>query len=233
MTLFTLAVLWGETASAQSADPEVSRIMAWFDHEPSVGATQQAALGWSGLGGEQEAGWRRRARWAFAAPEVLEGRAQVDSEREGRFTTREDMDALYNVEGTHTGTLDSGQSRWRGGLTARWDLSRLVFNPDELGASLESSRRTRLRIEVLESITQRYFERRQLQIRVLLSPPEDRSEAVILQLRIDELTAGLDAETGGWFSRSIRLRTPPQGGRGAASAGQEGGDPLDAIDAAP
>jgi hypothetical protein len=59
---------------------------------------------------------------------------------------------------------------------------------------------------VLDEITQLYYERR----RVLaeLSGAGDSAAALRLRLRADELAAGIDAWTGGWFGRHTQRLAP-------------------------
>jgi hypothetical protein len=57
---------------------------------------------------------------------------------------------------------------------------------------------------VLDEVTQLYFERRRTLL-ALRGAAGDDAEQARLRLRADELAAGLDAWTGGFFSR----RAPP------------------------
>ena len=57
-----------------------------------------------------------------------------------------------------------------------------------------------LRDDIMNEITRTYFERRRLQIETYLSPPRDIKQILEKDLRIQELTADLDALTGGYFS---------------------------------
>ena len=60
-----------------------------------------------------------------------------------------------------------------------------------------------LRDDILDEITRTYFERRRLQIDSYMSPPEDLKLKLEKELRIQELTADLDALTGGCFSERL------------------------------
>ena len=85
-------------------------------------------------------------------------------------------------------------------VVLRWTLGDLAFHPDALDVSREAREVVELRDEVLDEVTQLYFERR----RVLLALREGlqaAGESARLRLRADELAAGLDAWTGGFFSR--------------------------------
>ena len=59
-----------------------------------------------------------------------------------------------------------------------------------------------LRDDVLDEITQLYFERSR--VLVELAGAQTPEEALRLRLRASELAAGIDAWTGGWFSRALR-----------------------------
>jgi hypothetical protein len=95
---------------------------------------------------------------------------------------------------------DEAHSRdWELGVTLIWDLPGLVYHPEEIDISRETRALIELRDDVLDEITQLYFERR----RVLAewAARADSAERHRLRLRADELAAGIDAWTGGWFSR--------------------------------
>jgi len=61
----------------------------------------------------------------------------------------------------------------------------------------------KLRDQVLGEVTRLYFERRRLQAERLLTPKSDPMALVKEELRLMELTAGLDALTGGAFSAGV------------------------------
>ena len=63
-----------------------------------------------------------------------------------------------------------------------------------------------LRDDVLDEITQLYFERRR--VLVELAAAEAPGDTLRLRLRAAELAAGIDAWTGGWFSRALREPAP-------------------------
>lgn len=99
--------------------------------------------------------------------------------------------------------VDDVRYEWR----ATWDLSRMVFNPDELHAHAEALRMSDVRRDIQSLVVRLYFERR----RLLSGGPVDdkRGSAAELpaeeerrHLRALEIEAQLDAITGGAFSRS-------------------------------
>ena len=58
-----------------------------------------------------------------------------------------------------------------------------------------------LRDDVLDEITQLYFERQRVRRALAAAVSDDPAERERLALRAAELAAGLDAWTGGWFTR--------------------------------
>jgi phosphoribosylaminoimidazole (AIR) synthetase len=68
----------------------------------------------------------------------------------------------------------------------------------------------KLRDKVLSEVTRLYFERRRVQVEMLLSPKRDTMGQVKQQLRLMELTASIDALTGGAFSQALKRIKPTQ-----------------------
>jgi hypothetical protein len=63
-----------------------------------------------------------------------------------------------------------------------------------------------LRDDILDDVTRLYYERRRLQVDMMLSPPKTDKEKYDKLLRLEELAAGIDALTGGYFSSAIAQR---------------------------
>lgn len=84
-----------------------------------------------------------------------------------------------------------------------WDLSELVMSSDRIRVVNETQDLVKLRDNMLSEATRLYFDRRRHQVQMLLSPARDLEGQVEDQLRLLELTAGIDALTGGSFSGSL------------------------------
>jgi hypothetical protein len=99
--------------------------------------------------------------------------------------------------------VDDVRYEWR----ATWDLSRMVFNPDELHAHAEALRMSDVRRDIQSLVVRLYFERRRM---LGGAATEDRrggatdpqADEERRRLRALEIEAQLDAITGGAFSRS-------------------------------
>ena len=95
---------------------------------------------------------------------------------------------------------------WELGIHLEWELSDLIFSRNELSAAREAMRMNSLREKVLMQVTHDYFERRRLQIAGKLGKSENIEAEVTRSIRVEELTANLDAMTGGRFSTRLQVR---------------------------
>ena len=190
-------------ASAQSAQ----EIMNKFSHEPTVEATMDAAVEYAGLSADRMNSLYNRAGAANALPK------EVYYE----FTERDrDTDRPQSVY-TYEGSADDNDYKSRKvtkyredqdyqqhKVRAKWDLSKLIYNNEQKSVvSLMSSVSAR-RDKLLKDVTKLYYARRKAQIDAALNPPSDIAEKLESDLKIQEMTANLDAMTGGWFSEQLR-----------------------------
>jgi len=91
-------------------------------------------------------------------------------------------------------------------LSVSWDLGEIAYHPESIDVSREAREIIELRDDVLDEITQLYFERRRV-IAAFASQP-DSPAAAEYKLRAAQLAAGIDAWTGGWFGRQLAATTP-------------------------
>jgi len=85
----------------------------------------------------------------------------------------------------------------------RWEFGDLLYHPEAIDVSREHRAVIQLRDEVLDEVTQLYFERRRVLARLAAQADPTGPEAQSLRIRADELGSGLDAWTGGWWSRQL------------------------------
>jgi hypothetical protein len=144
----------------------------------------------------------QRARLAAWLPEV---RVRVDR----RFGRSESLDVspapLADAPPVSLDTVDEVRYEAR----ATWDLSRLVFNPDELAAHAEALRMADVRREVESAVIRLYFERRRLKVEGVTTDGNDVASNLRREARIEELEAELDALTGGAFLRAMAAGRGP------------------------
>jgi hypothetical protein len=178
---------------APAVDPVVLR--ALFAADPPLEPLRRAA---STLAAAEPARARslvHRARWAALLPEL---RVRVDR-RLGRTESVDLGGSATETTVAPVGVDTINDLRYE--CRATWDLSRLVFNPDELGAESQALRMADVRREVESLVIRLYFERRRLKAEAVASDATDMALRIRLDLRIEELEAELDALTGGAFSR--------------------------------
>ncbi|TNF38346.1 MAG: hypothetical protein EP329_00650 [Deltaproteobacteria bacterium] len=207
--LATLAVAIVVTAPAAHADTDpmiqARRLLAKFDFEPTVVEVQRAAAKYARVNPEAYESWQSEARFANLLPRRLYGRL--------RRTDGDDTDVRTTSSGSGSvSDLVSTDGELQLELRAEWDLTRLVFNRDGIQATRQIERLVNQREDILTTVNKLYYARRQLQVEMEMSPPTSVEKALRQQLRIDGLTADLDALTGGWFSREVANRTPMPAG---------------------
>lgn len=121
------------------------------------------------------------------------------------ITTSEYSDKYYDYTQTidRSTTQDTQDRRKQIDFKFKWDLGDFLYNPDQVRISDEARDLVELRNDVLEEVTQFYFQRRQLQIDLLLSPSEDLRERLRLELQLQEVTANIDYLTGGYLTQRL------------------------------
>jgi len=88
-------------------------------------------------------------------------------------------------------------------ITLAWELGDIAYPDDAPELSREARQVIGLRDNVLDEVNQLYFDRRRALLALDAHPDKGSPEAEALRLRAEELAAGLDAWTGGWFSRAL------------------------------
>jgi len=192
--------------AARQASRSDARSEPQASEEPEVDAVQRAALRYLELGSDRLRRLQRNvARRGFLPELALHGDY-------GGFRSRdEDHDETVFSSGDRYRLLDRLRERGRDfvvGATLHWDFGDTVYHPEEIDVSKEVRELIELRDEVLDEIDQLYFERKRVLLeRAQLEAPAGL-EAERLALRARELAAGLDAWTGGWWSRQTESSSP-------------------------
>lgn len=152
--------------------------------EPEVQDAVAAAVRFAGLGGRPEARMKRRARLAAALPTL--------SLKAGRDTVWNESDDTARVIGdVKQEVVIEARATWR--------LDRLMFDDTELRVASLAQQRAKARAAVAAQTTSLYYKRRAAQVEALWHPPDTIEESVRRELALEELTAQLDALTGGWW----------------------------------
>ena len=197
-----LALLIPTVSAAQS----VEEVLARFDAEPTIIEVQEAAAAYAQIDEAVMDRWSARANAAAILPDLtVEYRRYVDDDiqrdDDQDLNVDENGDLVLADMERDIRTEDDEEQRLI--IQGDFELNELIWNPDLLRISKERRDLVELREDVLTSVTSLYFERRRAQVQLLLNPPTDTVERLRRELEIQELTASIDALTGGWFSEQL------------------------------
>lgn len=164
-----------------------------FDNEPTIQQVHRWAIDYAEVDPEKIKSWRTAARKRAILPDLSIGLDRADGEY------------LHWDTGTNPDTLVKGRDFVNWDISLSWDLGDLVWNTDQTTIDSRSKAMVELREDVLDQVTRLYFERCRLQAE-LAALVEPGSAMLDKQLRVEELTALLDAFTGGKFSRKMAIQ---------------------------
>ena len=187
-----------------SAQDNAQEILARYKSEPTVEATMQAALEYAGITTDRLDGLYTRAQASRALPKKVyyeyTGRFR-DTDRPQRKTPVDGNDVVKSdVVTTYKEDQDYDQHKVR----AEWELSGLVYSSDVLNVYKTMSSTAKDRDRILKDVTKIYYARRKQQIAMDMDTSADVVTRLDQELKLQELTAQLDAYTGGWFSKQLK-----------------------------
>ena len=167
-------------------------ILSRFEGEPGIIDVQKAAIEYAEVHPDKIKKWRDAAARKAFLPNVSMG---LD-----RYVT----DYWHWDSGTNPDTLQKGKDTVSWDVTMTWDMGELIWNSDQTSIDTRSKLMVELRDDIMNEVTRTYFERRRLQIDLLASPPQDLKLSLEKELRLQELTADIDALTGNYFSEHLQ-----------------------------
>ncbi|NOZ69587.1 MAG: hypothetical protein GXP46_10200 [Deferribacteres bacterium] len=164
-----------------------------FAHEPGIGEIREAAIKYAEVQPEKIEKWRRAAAKRAWLPDL-------------RIAYRENSgwqssDYFYKGNMADDDITEDTDREWTVSLT--WELGDLVWNSAQTSIDSRARLMVQLRDDILNEVTRLYFERRRLQYEMLLSPPGDVRERIENELRLQELTADIDALTNSYLSKRL------------------------------
>jgi hypothetical protein len=189
--------------AAQDPGLEIKQVTAQeaLDHfrsEPSIKEVHDAAIRYAEVQPSKIESWRRAAAIKALLPSVsLDGGVATDENIDLDRGGTGDPDKF--IFGPKEKSYD-----WSVGLN--WDLGELIWNDDQTSIDTRSKLMAELRDDVLNEVTHLYYERRRLHVEMALSSSKDLAVQIERQIRLDELTAGIDGLTGGYFSKHLHSR---------------------------
>ncbi len=185
----------------QTSRASVKRLFQIIKSEPSIKELQSAAVKHYRLEPDRINALARNARLKGLVPNIS---ATFSNEIGNRFTNTKDglFPVLPNPPDNPNPNFfkervseSSDNLSWS--VSASWDLDRLVFAAEALDAKSLTS----LEENLVREVTTLFFSRRRVLASLILSPPDDDEEFFYELMRLDELTATLDAFSGGMFGK--------------------------------
>ena len=175
---------------------ETEDALSMFAHEPSIGEIREAAIIYAEVHPGKIEKWRKAAARRAWLPDL---KFAYDKGNDWQSST------YFYSNSTEKYTDDDitrgDDSGWSISLT--WELGDLVWDGSQTSIDVRSKLMVQLRDDILNEVTRLYFERRRLQIEMLMSPPGDIKDRIEKDLRLQELTANIDALTGSYLSKRL------------------------------
>lgn len=171
--------------AALSISPSLNPLDSDFKNEPTIQELQKVAINYAEVAPQKIRNWRRQAQIKAIMPEV-----SVDYDK----TVTTALGATYDR--VSTGPMD-----W--GVNLKWNIGELIWNNDQTSIDSRSKLMVELRDDIINELTRLFFERRRLQMEIVVSPSLSENEKMEKELRLQELTALIDGLTGGYLSQSL------------------------------
>lgn len=195
-TVFCLLLtsLVATPALAQTNDDDALVTRTTAATEPPVDTICRAAAALALAEPERARGYINRARAAGWLPEFRFRIFRRFARTEGLTLDDTATTTPVDVSG-----VDDVRYEWR----ATWDLSRMVFNPDELQAHAEALRMSDVRRDIQSLVIRLYFERRRLLTPTQASNRPDASNSVTT--KPDETTDSTPTGSAAGERRRLRV----------------------------
>ncbi len=163
-------------------------IVEYYNDEPRINEVQQAAIKYAQvIDPERIENLRRQARLKAVLPD---------------FSLDYD-ETVTSYSNTNTTRFAVGPAEW--GVSLKWSLSDLIWSEQQRLIDSQARLMVQLRDDILDEVTKLYFERLRVKMELDNLSIEDRKKRFEKELRLQELSAMLDALTGGYFSQQIKL----------------------------
>jgi len=162
-----------------------------FDHEPTINEVHALAIDYAEVNQSKIADWRVLARKKALLPDLSVG------------LDRNASDLFHWNTGANPDELQKGRDYIDWDVSLSWDLADFVWSTDQTTIDSRSKLMVELREDILDEVTRLYFERRRLQNELVSYNAWEPQIKLDKDLRIAELTALIDALTGGEFSKRI------------------------------
>ncbi|MBU0730663.1 MAG: hypothetical protein KKA70_13070 [Proteobacteria bacterium] len=173
-------------------------ILNRFAQEPSIEEIRDAAIQYAEVSPDKINHWRKAAARKAWLPEL---RVAYDENED--FQTSTYFYSTSSEKYTDDDITEGTDSGWSVSLS--WDLGDIIWSSDQTSIDTRSRLMVQLRDDVLNEVTRIYFERRRLQVQIMIDENMDINDRIEKELRLEELTANIDALTGSYLSRQLAV----------------------------
>jgi len=193
----------------QGGAKEYSGVDALREEEPDINKVQEAAIEYAEVNIKKIKDWRRQAKMRAFLPKVT-----VDFDYDRNKTVSTNTWGIYSSYSNggvtaparhYVGPDDNSRyynNNW--GVSLIWELGDLIWSEAQTSIDVRSRLMVQLRDDILDEVTKLYFERIRVKRELENLGLEDRKRRSEKELKVAELTASIDALTGGYFSNNIR-----------------------------
>ncbi len=165
-------------------------------NEVSIMEVQRMAVEYAEVSPEKIKRWRTGAQWNALLPRLSLGFSEGWNDNIDIYKS---ATRSYVITGPRERDTD-----W--GVDLTWELSELIWNGAQTIIDVRSKLMVQLRDDILEEVTRLYFERKRLLAELGTLGHIGGRAPLEKRLRIEELTAYIDALTGGRYSEEIEQR---------------------------
>ena len=182
--------------NSRQGELEAEDVLSRFAYEPSIEEIRAAAIEYADVHPDKISNWRKAAANKAWLPDLnmRYGNGEDWQSSTYFYSTK---DYKYKDDDVTSGNDEA----WSISLT--WQLGDIIWNSAQTSIDNRSKLMVQLRDDVLNEVTRIYYERRRLQIDIFMSPPADMKSTIEKDLRLQELTANIDALTGTYLSKRL------------------------------
>ncbi len=179
--------------------------------EPGINKVQEAAIEYAEVNIKKIKDWRKQAQLRAFLPKIA---VDFDCDRDKTVSTNTwGIYSSYSNSNItaparhYVGPDDSTRyynNNW--GVSLVWELGDLIWSEAQTSIDVRSRLMVQLRDDVLDEVTKLYFERIRVRMELDNLSIEDRKKRFEKELKLAELTAQIDALTGGYFSSQLEKK---------------------------
>lgn len=181
--------------SLQPASDRLALLRRLMILEPAAREVHEEAIRYANVSNKKTHRWHRESRIKALIPDLSIGKSlsRHNSVDIDRGSTSE---ADRYILGPDSASRDLD-------VDVSWNLADLIWGTDQTSIDSREKLMVEMRQDLLSEATRIYYERRRLQLEIIMQPSAEENEHLTRLTRLDELTSLLDVMTGGAFGRSV------------------------------